>query len=558
MNANAVSADMRASRPASAAPSSVSLVWIYALLAVLAAMHLSMVLGRSINWDEFWFYSQVETAARGEFLRPLQTIHTRFFYWWLPATPGTEVTHILIARFFMLACLVVTSVGIFLAAETFSDKRTALLSVAAFLGAGYVLQHGTSFRVDPIVTAFLATGFAIAARTRLTLPSILALGAVIGIAAMVTIKFVLWAPAFAGIALWRWQDEEWDWHYPLRWIAAGTVAIGVFGLLYAWHGMDIAGEAASEEAAATLSRSSGKMFGLLANPNYPLVLKGLATALPLAIAAALVPWHALKMNAPWTRKVALIGIWFPVLTPIYYYNAYPYFYSFILPPVAVACAFSIPAMVRRYGQLTLVGIILLSALAVWIVDPRGVTAKQQHLVETVHEIVPEPVNYFDCCGMIGSYPKSNHFLTSWGIEAYMAEDRPVLLETMREVPVPLLIDNKSWFQPAFGSEEKTGIHPEDAAAIGDTFIHYWGQVYLAGRELSPGETLEWDVLVPGTYTVRGEIAIEGDTYSNGDLIALDRGNAVLRNTGQTSATLVWGKNPHIPETVPPEKIWTAF
>ena len=187
-------------------PRELPVSWLLVLIGLIAAMQLSMATGRSINWDEFWFYSQVEVVARGEFIIPLQTIHTRLFAW-LPGLPGSAIDHILTARLVMWACALVTAGCIYLTAEKFAGRSTALLAVAAYMGAGYVLQHSIAFRVDPMVTALLTSALAIAARTRLNALAIIALGALIGLAAMVTIKFVLWAPAFAGIALWRWHEE---------------------------------------------------------------------------------------------------------------------------------------------------------------------------------------------------------------------------------------------------------------------------------------------------------------------------------------------------------------
>lgn len=544
--------------PASAPPRAVPVHWLYALVGALALMHLSMAFGRSVNWDEFWFYSQVETVARGEFIKPLQTIHTRVFHWWLPEMGGTSIDHILIARGFMWVCLMVAAGGIYFAAKSFSDKRTALLVVAAYLGSGYVLHHGTAFRVDPIVTAFLSTGFAIAACTRLRWPAVLALGLMIGCAAMVTIKFVLWAPAFAGLALWRWQDEDWDKTYPLRWIAAGILAVGVFAALYLWHSVDLAEQTASARAAATLERSADRMFGFLHSPHLDIVMKGAAISLPLLAAAGLVLWRIAKMGEPWTRRVAILAMWFPLLTPVFYFNSYPYFYVFILPPVAIACAFSIPFITQRYGQATFAAIIGLSALAVWMVDARGVTERQQQLVETTQTIMPEHANYFDCCGILGSYPKANHFLTRWGVAVYQSDGEPHLLNAMQEKPVPLLIDNNRWFFPNQAAEVTNEMHPDDAKAVRETYVQYWGNVYLAGRSLDAGEALDWEVHVPGTYTVRGEIVVDGEALSFGDTLSLDRGKVRIENVGADTAMLVWGDNPHIPQEAPPQNYWTGF
>lgn len=530
---------------------------LYALLGLLFAIHVSMALGRSINWDEFWFYNQIQVVARREFIQPLQTIHTRFFAPWLPNLPGSEIDHILIARFFMLACLAVTSASIYAIVVAFSTGRTALLVTAAYLGAGFVLQHGTSFRVDPIVTAFLSVGLAIAARTRLSIPAIIALGLTIGIAAMVTIKMVLWAPAFAGMALWRWQDEGWDWRYPLRWLGAGGIALLVFGGLYLLHGTG-GNEAAAASASGTLNRSAGKMFGFLSSPNLDMALKAITTGLPLAIMAALVPWKALAIDVNRTRRIAILAMWLPALTPLYYYNSYPYFFAFILPPVAITCAFVLPMFVDRYGQTLVAAAIAGSALMVWTVDARGITHHQRQLNTAVHQSFPEPVRYFDCCGMIATFTKENDFRTSWGIEKYLRANRPTLLERMREVPVPLLLDNKREFAGADGIVNARTLHPEDAAALANTYIRLWGDIFVAGRKLPPAAMSEWEVLVPGAYRIDGMITINGNVHADGTVVELPRGDILLENRGDVDARIIWGVHTREPQLEEPDLYWTSF
>lgn len=534
-----------------------SIFWLYATIALLAAIHISMVTGRSINWDEFWFYSQVQTVARGEFIQPLQTIHTRFFFW-LPGLPGNEVDHVLIARVVMLACLAITSLGIFLIAERFSDKRTAMLAVAAYLGAGFVMQHGASFRVDPIVTSLLTAGLAITARTRLTLPAILGLGMVIGLAGMVTIKFVLWAPAFAGLALIRWQDENWDWRYVARWLAAGAVSFGVFGMLYILHGTAAASEEANEIATGILERTSGKMFGFFNSPHLYMAGKGALTALPLVLALALVPSTIARIKATWQRKLAWGLMWFPILTPLFYLNSLPYFYAFILPPVVVTTVITIPIFVKRYGQHVLAGSIAASAAMIWLVDVRGVTLQQHALIDGVHETFEEPVAYIDCCGMIGSFKKVNEFRTEWGVEKYLRTGRPVILEAIQERPVPLLLDNNREFSAAIFGVNQTTFHPEDTEAIRETYVRFWGDIFLAGRVVEADTSMDWQVLVPGTYTVRGTLVVDGTRYADGDLISLERGTVRLSNPFSQDARILWGDNLSPPSHEAPISYWTTW
>ncbi|MCK0128883.1 hypothetical protein [Erythrobacter sp. F6033] len=544
-------------RPGFSLPAASSAAWLYALIGVMAAMHVSMVFGRSVNWDEFWFYSQVEVVARGEFIQPLQTIHTRFFAWWLPNMPGNEIDHIIIARMFMFACLAITATGIFLTAQKFSDRRVALIATAAYLGAGFVLQHGTAFRVDPIVAALLTSGFAVAALTRLRLMSIIALGALIGLAGMVTIKFVLWAPAFAGIALYCWEEEGFDWRYPLRWIAAGLVALGVFALLYTLHASGFE-EQAREAAAGTLGRSSSGMLGIASSPHLGAAAKALFTALPLAIAIVIAPWVIAKDTMTWQRKLALAAMWLPVLTPLFYRNSLPYFYPFILPPVVVVTVWAFRMIVQRYSGALIAAVIAGSALMIWAVDARGVTDRQQVLVNAVHQTFDKPVNYFDCCGMIATFPKQNTFRTGFGVERYLAAGEPTLLQTMRETPVPFLLDNNREFSKAILGTDNSTFHPDDADALANTYVRFWGDIFLAGKEVAAGTSETWDVLVPGPYTVSGTLIIDGREWSDGSIVTLDRGSHVLENAKGDDAGLIWGEGLVRPTATAPDAYWTAF
>ncbi len=540
----------------SALPGKGSIAWTYALIGLLAGLHLTMVLWRGINWDEFWFYNQVQVVARGEWIQPLQTIHTRALAW-LPSLAGNSIEHIIIARMIMTAFLAVIAAGIYTTAKALTDHRTALLASAAYLGAGFVLQHGTSFRVDPIVTALLTTALAIAARTSLRWPAIVTLGALMGMAAMVTIKMVLWLPVFAGIALWRWHDVEFDKAYPLRWVAAALVSAIVFAALYALHSSG-ASPQANEAAAWTLSNSGSKMFGLLHSPYLFMMAKAAAISIPLAIAALMVPSTVMRMELPVGKRLALMGLWLPLLTPLFYHNSAPYVYAFLLPPVAIVSAFALRLLVRRYGEPLVIGFIALNALAVWAVDERRVLPMQKALVEAVHQVVPERVAYFDCCGMMGSYIKSNEFLTYIGTLKYLERGHPEYVEALSKQAVPLLIDNNQNFAPLLDEGDARRFLEEDAKVLSETYIRFWGDIFLAGREFEAGEAIEWNVRVPGVYTIEGSLSVNGVTHSDGEVIELDRGSVSLANTASETSRIIWGRNPQRPQAMPPEKYWTGF
>lgn len=532
--------------------------FLWALLVLLGCLHLSMAIGRGINWDEFWYYSQVEQLARGEYIQPLQTIHTRIFAW-LPGLPGSEIDHILIARLFMLGCVAATTASIGLVAETFSNRRIALLAAAMYLGAGFVLQHGTSFRVDPIAAALLSVALAIVVRAQMNWGSSITIGLLVGLVAMVSIKFVLWAPAFAGVALWRWHEHGLKPTYLLHCAFSALVAALTFALIYYLH--SIPGgtiDVANQSTQSLASSSATKMFGFMHSPYLVFMGRGAIISLPFAMAAIFFLIVLKNTETHWTRRVAAIGLWLPILTPLFYHNSAPYVYTFLLPPVAMACAISLPYLTRRYGEAFFAILIACNAVGIWFVDERDVLPSQRQFVGAVHKLFPEPVAYFDQCGMIGSFRKANDFRTPWGMEIYLSRGRPTMRERMEREPVPLLINNGGYLEKPLEGRPSRTFHPQDYAAIRETYVKFAGDIYLAGKKLSPAEMREWEVLVPGTYTVHGSMAINGTQYANGSLIMLKRGIVELENTGSTDARLIWGRDLQAASTSSPIIKWTGF
>ncbi|SDR69863.1 hypothetical protein [Erythrobacter sp. HL-111] len=90
------------------------------------------------------------------------------------------------------------------------------------------------------------------------------------------------------------------------------------------------------------------------------------------------------------------------------------------------------------------------------------------------------------------------------------------------------------------------------------YIRFWGDIFLAGREIEAGKAIEWNARVPGPYTVEGALAVNGIAYSDGEVLEMERGIVSLVNLGSETARLVWGQNPRRPQTMPPENYWTGF
>ena len=89
----------------------------------------------------------------------------------------------------------------------FTDRVTGLICAAAYISGGFVFQHGFSFRADPMAAGLLMASLWLLLSSRMRWPAIFAVGLMLGTSAMITIKIILFAPAFAGVAWLRWKEE---------------------------------------------------------------------------------------------------------------------------------------------------------------------------------------------------------------------------------------------------------------------------------------------------------------------------------------------------------------
>jgi len=531
-------------------------------VATALAFQLHLAFTRAINWDEFFHYSNIYQFLSGELTRPLLSLHARLFAW-VPALPGELIDHIIVIRLFMFACLCVAASGIFVVAERFANRTSALLAVLAYLSAGFVLQHGSSFRFDPMAAAALMTSLAILTRSRLGPSAIILIGLFAALAFLVTIKSVLYAPAFAGIAALRWSEAGHNRIVTLRLLAVLAAAIGWFALLYALHAGTLAETASTGKAAeGTLTNAAGYVFRVGGIPQPAHALKAMLTAPILAVAIALLPiMLSTARETPIATKLALGALALPICTIFFYQNSFAYFYVFILAPVACACAFTFQRLSVRYSPALIAICCTLLVALIWMQEDRGVQQNQRQLLVTAERIFPEPVAYFDFPAMLGSFPKANAFMTHWGVHNYRnADSTQAMASIMQRVVVPLVIANDSAFDDLLtGTGQAPVFRPEDVVAVRDTYINFWGPFWIAGEELSAGESREVLIRVPGPYTARGgNVMVNDRLVRENEVVILER-STIRISAIETDAQLIWGNRLEKPTQVPPAgQIWTPF
>jgi hypothetical protein len=532
-------------------PGSQSACWGTAALVLALVLQFHLVVTRSINWDEFWYYAQVEQFARGALAAPLQTIHVQLFQW-LTALPGDGVDHIIAGRIAMFAAELVTLAAIFGISAHFTDRRTGLV---------YAFQHGFAFRVDPLAAATTMAALYVLLTSPLRARDVLSFSLLLGLAGMVTVKAALYAPAFAGVAWLRLAEKGGDARGTFARLAACLGgAVAVFGVLYGLHSASL-GQAGLEAAGGMVDRSAN--YALQLGPpayRYYLIHAVVSPLLTLLVLAA--PLAIVQSSIGRERKIALAGMAATGLCVFFYVNTLAYFYAFILPPMICAACLAVDWAVRRYSSAAVAAVMALCVLALWVKEPESPIAKQRLLLDAAEEIFPEPVAYFDFCGMLGTFEKANPFMTTWGMSIYVGAGIPVMRQRMERDVVPLVLASE---QQSYLTFEKmligTGASPyfveEDVTALRQNYVRFWGPFWLAGKRVpANGVAVREEFLVPGPYTVHdAAVAVNGRTYAPGEIVRLDRGMHSLEGRSNSSARLVWGERLKAPDYPPPEREW---
>ena len=86
----------------------------------------------------------------------------------------------------------------------------------------------------------------------------------------------------------------------------------------------------------------------------------------------------------------------------------------------------------------------------------------------------------------------------------------------------------------------------DEETIRTTYAHYWDQIYLAGRQwrdLAAGERRSFEIVIAGDHTLiaGAPVIVDGETYSPGSAVRLDKGPHRLQTTSaELDLRILWG------------------
>lgn len=519
----------------------IALTW--AGVAICAALQLYLMFTQPMNWDEFRFLSDIYAYRNGDLNTAVQTFHVHLFGW-LAGRFGNEIDQIIAGRLVMMGLEAITLALIFRICRAFTSREAALLAVLAFLSFSFVLKHGASFRYDPIASVLLMGATAVLLTSRLRWITVAGAGFAIGLAAIVTIKSILFLPLFAALAGWRlWRSEDRR-GLSLRLIAMGVVSAGTLASLYLGHANAIA---VLDNAQVTVASSAQKTLGegqffprhldfarsVMANPiHWVLMVFGITAAIRQRL---------------WVSLAFLL----PLASLLFYRNAFPYFYAFMLAPASVffAMAAARPEM-RRLLPAVAIGLTALAVMhSISLASPA--LGNQRLTLAAARSIFPATTAYIDRGSMLPRTPQAGFFMSSWGIENYRAAGDPLMRKAIAEGGARYVIANHPQLDLALSGAESV-LLPEDAAVLREGFVPHWGAIWVLGTRLPAGNTPHpFEIFTSGTYTIEGDgpVQFDGVLRYPGQTVQLTAGNHAALTA--SAATLRWGDRLHRPTMPPP-------
>jgi hypothetical protein len=553
------------------------------LIVLFLAFGLHRVFVTNINWDEFYYLSFVHLFRGGDLTLPLQTIHVRLFAW-LPWVSGNEVEQIFAGRIVMWLASLISAWLIFRIAGRFSSRVGAVFAVILYLSFSYVMDHGASFRADPLCALlFLAAAHLLVnhpARRYATPAAALAMA----LAMLVSMKSVFYLPTIAVLLAAPLLDSPRPRAVPNR-VAVFAVSIMIFlAGLFIWHKLGLA-PAPPEAAGAYAVAAGNKTIGLgVSLSAWPYIERALAgNVLTWSFVASGLWIAGNRAMAPYLRADAFMVLSFalPLLSLLVYRNAFPYFFVFLMAAAIIPGAVAVDRFAARVAVLGGTRASIAMA-AVPLIAGAGYalnylsklpdqTVAQAETVRVVHAMFPAPVPYIDRNSMIASFPKVGFFMSTWGVESYRAANRPVMADLLARRAPPLLIANTSALdlgQPE-EAENKTksyNLFPADINVLRENYIHHWGAIYVAGKRLSLAAgagTRTFEIIIPGPYTMEAEgtVILDGAPHAPGATVDLTRGShRMAAPAGQAlQVTLRWGRDLFQPAYPPsPQPIYTGF
>lgn len=529
------------------------------LLGLSLIARLTWLLVAPFHWDEFHFLAVLYDAKRNELDTPLQTFYTHLLSW-LPGVaggaPAPEPVELLLGRSTMFVCAMVTLVGLYSLAKRLYSPQIALACCLLYSTLSEVLEHGASFRYDPLLSVgFVGSWWLLTVSTTANAPWLA--GVLVALMILVSMKAVLVLPTLLLLALcWRSQLEGRNAgrRFGLRDCGAFACSVALtVSLLGALHAIPILLRHPFDLSARVVSVGGGFLAGvspfapgasLLASVvQNPVVWCAIGVGLLLMLRAMLFGDER-STDRAWMLAPAVLLL----LVPFVYRNSFAYLMPLLLLAPTLLAGLALEFLETRSRGALLIPVICAAAFLTggaeiaWSRPQwRAVTENQQQLLTTVHTLFPKGVEYIDRCGMIASFKQRGLFMSSWVMARYHREGVNQLRQIFEKRPSSMLLINGEALDVR-GSYERTvpfdrpeeggkySIRPplfeSDWRFLRENFVPYSGAIFLAGRRLAGGPLSGvLPITISGRYKlVQGEaLLLEGERWEPGQVRELPSG-----------------------------------
>lgn len=531
---------------------------IFGALLVVIACQGWLIFQKAINWDEFLHFGQIYELADGRLTTSLQSLHVRLFGW-AALVSQDVIAQIQAARFAMLACAVLTAACVVILARRLVEIETALLSGLVYLTAGFVFTNAFTYRPDPVAAAALMGALCLVAFGSLSWRRVVFAGMLVGLAGALTIKSIFYAPCFAAIVYLQWRSPAGSRAMVVyRSVALLAVAMLFFALVVGLHGSALP-SAASEGSGLDRKVQSFLRFFEFEQIRYvfaemvlaPLVTLGLILLVPVA------------RRLPGNVRILLLGLCGPLLCIFFYRNTFPYFFTFLLPPICVAIAPVLSTLVKRYGLVPIIAFSLFGPVFLLMQEPYGTLERQRATISEVRRLFPEPTPYLSYSSYVPDYPRQFPSLISGvALGRYWQEREGQIARDIEAGRIAFVIATGDALDMVYQSDGPAPILPErDVKALRSNFLQHSDTIFLAGKEICPQrEEQQIRIFRSGSYSVDGgDLVIDKQIVADGDSVSLSQGTHAVSHE-QGGCVKLWALDhvPKLPEDFPPGPIAGGF
>ena len=552
------------------------------LILILAVVYIFLIFRTNINWDEFLYLSKIYNYQDGRDVAPLQSFYIHFFSW-LTNIKGWETEQIIAARLVQLIILFFCMGLLYAISRKFFSATGALLTVFWALSFTDIIRHGFSFRADPICLFFFLLSLFLLFKGSMI--SAIFAGFSLAMSFLISIKTIFYIPTIIAlfiIAICMSKERK---QTLKTYLIFAFCSICCIAILYSLHSQLLTNTMSKLPSSLIKERT---LIAKISNVGSKVLWTGKFIPRSAYISRSLVEnsgtWfvvlsgifisfvHLFSSRYRW-RYNFIIAFAFPLCSLLFYRNAFPYYFVFIIPPALIISGvyYEISAQYKKQGKnnfamiLILVPIIIATVNLVKLIgyQLKDQIQPQRELITLVHRLFPEPVPYIDRSRMIASFPNVGFWMSTWGLEDYRRCNMPIMRSRLVKYQPQFLIANTHVLRinddKWFGQNKNIyRLLDEDYNILKENFVHHWGILYVPGKsfkQLNKIGLRKFEVLIEGKYTVEadGDLIIDNKRVVPGEIVLLDKGQHSIETIKAHSVVLRWGVRLYHPEKEPSNK-----